>query len=74
VWVSEDPDDDPALEVDGQPVSYRLMGVYPYLAGMWTNPPGGIPGAASARRQVVQLLCHADHKRFGTTTIWNNCA
>jgi phytoene dehydrogenase-like protein len=39
-----------------------------YLASMWTNPPGGIPGAASAGREVVQLLCHADHKRFVTST------
>ncbi|MDA8218498.1 MAG: hypothetical protein M0Z94_12865 [Dehalococcoidales bacterium] len=38
-----------------------------YLASMWTNPPGGIPGAASAGREVVQLLCHEDGKSFGTT-------
>ena len=43
----------------------RLLGFY--LASMWTNPPGGIPGAAGAGREVVQLLCHEDRKRFLTT-------
>jgi len=38
-----------------------------YLASMWTNPPGGIPGAASVGRQVVQLLCHEDRQRFVTS-------
>jgi phytoene dehydrogenase-like protein len=39
-----------------------------YLASMWTNPPGGISGAASVGREVVQLLCHDDRKRFVTST------
>ncbi len=39
-----------------------------YLASMWTNPPGGIPGAAGVGRQVVQLLCHEDRQRFVTCT------
>ena len=39
-----------------------------YLASMWTNPPGGIAGAAGAGRGVVQLLCHEDRKRFLTST------
>ena len=39
-----------------------------YLASMWTNPPGGISGAAGAGREVVQLLCHEDRKRFLTST------
>ncbi len=38
-----------------------------FLAGMWTNPPGGLPGAAIAGREVVQLLCHRDKRRFVTT-------
>jgi hypothetical protein len=33
---------------------------------MWTNPPGGLPGAAMAGREVVQLLCDRDKKRFRT--------
>ncbi len=39
-----------------------------YLASMWTNPPGGIPGAATAGREVAQLLCHRDRQRFVATT------
>jgi phytoene dehydrogenase-like protein len=38
-----------------------------YIASMWTNPPGGLPGAAGAGRAVVQLLCARDRKRFTTT-------
>jgi phytoene dehydrogenase-like protein len=39
-----------------------------YLASMWTNAPGGLPGAADAGRGVVQFLCVRDRKRFVTTT------
>lgn len=35
-----------------------------YMASMWTKAPGGIPGAAMAGREVAQLLCHADRKKF----------
>jgi phytoene dehydrogenase-like protein len=38
-----------------------------YLASMWTNAPGGLPGAAIAGREVVQLLCAHDRRRFVTT-------
>ncbi len=37
-----------------------------YLASMWTDAPGGIPGASAAGRTVVQLMCHEDGKRFET--------
>jgi phytoene dehydrogenase-like protein len=39
-----------------------------YLASMWTNAPGGLPGAAIAGREVVQLLCAKDRKKFVTMT------
>lgn len=39
-----------------------------YLSSMWTNPPGGLPGAADAGREVIQLLCARDGKQFVTTT------
>jgi phytoene dehydrogenase-like protein len=39
-----------------------------YLASMWTNPPGGMPGATEVGRQVVQLMCHEDQKRFEAST------
>ena len=35
-----------------------------YIASMWTSPPGGIPGAAIAGREVAQILCANDGKRF----------
>ena len=38
-----------------------------YLASMWTFPPGGLPSAAIAGREVIQLVCHHDKKRFVTT-------
>jgi phytoene dehydrogenase-like protein len=39
-----------------------------WMAGMWTNPPGGLPGAALAGREVIQLICHREKRRFQTTT------
>lgn len=38
-----------------------------YLASMWTNPPGGLPSAALAGREVIQLLCRRDRRPFRTT-------
>ena len=38
-----------------------------YLASMWTNSPGGLPGAAEVGRGVVQILCARDRQRFVTT-------
>jgi len=37
-----------------------------YLASMWTNAPGGVPSAASAGRQAIQLICAAERRRFKT--------
>jgi phytoene dehydrogenase-like protein len=38
-----------------------------WLASMWTNAPGGLPGAAQAGREVAQLVCANDGKRFVTS-------
>ena len=38
-----------------------------YLSSMWTSPPGGLPGAAIAGREVIQLLCAADDRKFETS-------
>ncbi|MEA4907979.1 MAG: NAD(P)/FAD-dependent oxidoreductase [Anaerolineaceae bacterium] len=35
-----------------------------YLASMWTKAPGGVPGAALAGRDVVQIICRQEGKRF----------
>ena len=35
-----------------------------YMAGQWTLPPGGLPGAAMAGRWVVQRICGLYRKEF----------
>jgi phytoene desaturase len=37
-----------------------------YMAGQWTMPPGGLPGAAMAGRWVVQRICKINRKKFVT--------
>ena len=38
-----------------------------YMAGQWVEPGGSVPTAAMSGRQAVQLICHADDKRFETS-------
>lgn len=38
-----------------------------YMAGQWVEPGGGVPAVIPSGRQVVQLLCHRDGKRFVAT-------
>lgn len=38
-----------------------------YMAGQWVEPGGGVPAVIPSGRQVIQLLCHRDGKRFVTT-------
>lgn len=35
-----------------------------YMAGQWVAPGGGVPPVLYSGRQVIQLVCHADGKRF----------
>lgn len=35
-----------------------------YLAGQWVEPGGSVPLAAMSGRNAIQLLCHADGKKF----------
>lgn len=35
-----------------------------YIASMWTSPPGGIPGATTAGRHVMQQICREDGRKF----------
>ncbi len=37
-----------------------------YMAGQWTQPFSGTPGAATSARNAIQFLCHADRKAFVT--------
>jgi phytoene dehydrogenase-like protein len=40
-----------------------------WLAGMWVQPPGGVPTGAKTSRDIIQLLCRKDHKKFKTTVL-----
>jgi phytoene dehydrogenase-like protein len=35
-----------------------------YMAGQWVAPGGGLPTGVMTGRQVVQLICHRDGRRF----------
>ncbi len=35
-----------------------------YMAGQWVQPGGGVPGALISGRQVAQLICLRDNKKF----------
>lgn len=35
-----------------------------YMAGQWTVPFSGVPGAATTGRHAVQLLCNDDRKKL----------
>ena len=39
-----------------------------YMIGQWVEPGGSVPAVAMSGRNAVQLICHADHKPFVTTT------
>jgi phytoene dehydrogenase-like protein len=38
-----------------------------WLSGMWIMSPGGVPTAAKVSRDILQLICRADNKKFKTT-------
>jgi len=38
-----------------------------YMAGQWVEPGGGLPTAAMSGRNVTQLICKKDKRRFKTT-------
>ncbi len=38
-----------------------------YMAGHWVEPGGGIPAAAMSGRNVVQIICKKEKKKFMTT-------
>jgi phytoene dehydrogenase-like protein len=37
-----------------------------YMVGQWVEPGGGLPPAALSGRNVTQLLCKRDGKKFVT--------
>jgi len=38
-----------------------------YMAGQWVVPGGGVPPCLYSGRQVIQILCRRDGKRFSTS-------
>ena len=38
-----------------------------YLIGQWVEPGGGVPTALRSGRNVAQVICHKDGRRFATT-------
>ena len=38
-----------------------------WLSGMWVRPPGGVPTGAMTSREIIQLMCRKDKKKFRTT-------
>jgi phytoene dehydrogenase-like protein len=38
-----------------------------YMAGQWVEPGGGLPAAAFSGRNVVQIICKKEKKKFTTT-------
>lgn len=51
----------------GAELPQRLPGLARfYMAGQWTVPFSGVPGAASSGRNAIQLLCKDERRRFVT--------
>ncbi len=38
-----------------------------YMAGHWVEPGGGLPAVAMSGRNVIQIICKKEHKKFATT-------
>jgi len=38
-----------------------------YMAGHWVEPGGGLPAVAMSGRNVVQIICKKEKKKFSTT-------
>jgi phytoene dehydrogenase-like protein len=39
-----------------------------YMAGQWVMPGGGVPPSVYSGRQVIQILCRRDGKKFSAST------
>ena len=37
-----------------------------YMAGQWVEPGGGVPIAALSGRNVIQLVCRDEKRKFRT--------
>ena len=58
----------PTVETFNLSMSKTLPGLSNfYMAGQWVEPGGSIPNVAVSGRNVIQLICHEDRKKFVTT-------
>ena len=49
--------------IKGIPKTLPGLGNF-YLAGQWVEPGGSVPLAAASGRNVIQMLCAKDGKKF----------
>ena len=55
-------------ETRGMRMSKTLPGLGNfYMAGQWVEPGGGTSPAAKSGRDVIQIICKKDKRRFTTT-------
>lgn len=40
-----------------------------YMAGQWLIPSGGVPNALKTGRDVIQIICKKDKRKFATTSL-----
>jgi phytoene dehydrogenase-like protein len=40
-----------------------------WLSGMWVQPPGGVPTGAKTSRDILQIICHKEKRKFITTEL-----
>jgi len=43
-----------------------------YMVGQWVEPGGGLPPAAYSGRNLIQILCKRDRRKFITTVPKND--
>ena len=56
----------PGTLTKSMPLTLPGLGSF-YLAGQWVAPGGGLPSGVMTGRQVAQLICHKDGKKFTTS-------
>lgn len=39
-----------------------------YMIGQWVEPGGGLPVVAISGRDIMQIICHKDGRKFITKT------
>ena len=55
----------PALSKRYRMIPKTLPGLKNFwLSGMWVMPPGGLPSGVKSSRDVIQLICRQDSKKF----------